>query len=64
MAMGISTKSPTIIMNFFSNKVGSQVAMGLDGGLSGSFSAKKKSPKVFFLVSDSHKWEIMGWLMS
>jgi hypothetical protein len=41
MAMGISTKSPTIIMNFFSNKVGSQVAMGLDGGLSGSFPAKK-----------------------
>jgi hypothetical protein len=48
MAMGISTKSPTIIMFFFSSKVGSQVAMGLDARLSGSFSANKKSLKVHF----------------
>lgn len=51
-------------MNSFSNKVGIQVAMGLDAWLSGSFSANKKSLKIFFLVSNSHKWEIMGWLMS
>ncbi len=48
--MGRSTKSPTIIMKKVSNKMGSQVAIGVDARLSGSFSTNKKSLKVHFLM--------------